>query len=355
VKNLLELLQSLSSNLHAAIWSKNIKEIIAVVEKFHQRKLSIDNAVMAGVTPLFRAIQSKNIDIVKVIINAGASVHSTLPDGRSALDYAKESPDIYNLLTQHQSQNIDSSFLEEQILFIPPDGNCMYNSVLEGYRRLGRDDTPDLSTLREMVYDRIINSTGGEHNEYTHAIEQQLINLIANFPITIENLEDLAGLNLEIYNIIKPYILLYNSGTPVLDSMRQNGAVNQYIETILTSGNWGRDVELSVMSRVLDIEIIIHGPGAPIIVNNAENEHAPSIHLSFTGNHYNLIIHHAMNTHLFNIEEEDEDISYIFPDEEQFISDQILPNDLPVEMLFVATILMVGISLYDNEFFQWYN
>lgn len=353
MKNLLELLDKLSSNLHATILSKKLRDINTVIEEFHHRKLSIDNAIIAGVPPIFRAIQSGDVAIVKVILNAGASVHATLPDGRRAIDFARENPEIYNLLTQHQSQNIDPSPLQERILFIPPDGNCMYNSIIEGYRRLGRDNTPNLETLRERVYDRITTSTGEEHNEYINAIEQQLINLIDSFPRTAKNLEDLAGFNLQIYNTIRPYFLLYDSGIPVLDSMRQNGAVDQYIETILINGNWGSDVELFVMSRVLDIEIIIHGPGSPIVINNAENEHPPSIHLSFTEDHYNLITHHSINANPINMEEED--TSYTFLNEDIIDLDQILSIDSPIAMLCAAAFLMVGISLCDNEYFQWYN
>lgn len=348
----LKLLEKLTFSLHAAIMKGKLEEVIAITKQFQEHDIAIDNAVMAGVPPIFRAIQSGNINIVKAVVEAGATTHATLKNEKTPLDFAQKGTEIYNFLQNYKAEtpNTESS-PSVQILLIPPDGNCMYNAIIEGYRRLGRDDTPDLESLREMVYSRIMRSSDSERNVYIDLLETQLIELITTFPRQIESIADLAGFNLEIYNIIAPYIHLYDSGEPVLDLIRQNRVVNKYIETILTDGNWGRNVELWVISRVLGIEIIIHGPGSPITINNTGNDASPSVHLRFAGNHYDLITYPPSNEP--NIPET-ENATTIFDSNEDIIHvNDIYFHDDHMAIFCVAAIFIGCYSLYDNGYFQW--
>lgn len=353
-----EELEKLSSNLHSAMMRNDLVETTLVINQFLEHRVAIDNAIYLGVAPIFRAIQSGNIDIVRAILNAGASIYLTLINGRSPLDFAVKGTEIYNLLENyksdklplHQNRDIDSS--EEHILFIRPDGNCMYNAIIEGYRRLGSDNVPDLETLREWVHSRVTYSRGEEHEAYIRDLEIQLVNLIATFPRSSYNLEDIAGFNLEIYNIIRPYITLYDSDINVLDSIRRDRAVEQYTKTILNDGNWGRNVELWAMSRVLGIEIVVHTPDFTTRINNTGNEHPPSIHLRLAGNHYDLITHYSANEELLPIVD-DTTIAAQQTEAEIIHLDNIYPADNSMAMLCVAALFIGVISSFDDNYFQW--
>lgn len=347
MKNLLE---ELTSNLHAAIMANNLKELIVIIKLFHQYNIAIDNALLSGVSPIFRAIQSRNIDIVRAIINAGASIYTILRDGRSSLDLAEKDTEIYNLLKQHQ-QNIqnEESSTSEQILFIPPDGNCMYNAIIEGHRRLGLGNTPDLETLREWVYSEITQATGTQRECYINELEMHLISLIATLPRTYQTLADFNGLSIGMYSILQPYLSLYDSGTPIVESIRENGLINRYIDTILANGSWGGEVELQAISRVLEIEIIVHGSGYTTTINNSGSEHPPFISLEHTGDHYNLI------TYLSTPLTEEYTIEPPYPPLELEVEHLENPSseDNSMTMLCIAALFIGCCSLYDNGYFQW--
>ena len=66
------------------------------------------------------------------------------------------------------------------------------------------------------------------------------------------------------------------------------GVVQLYIDMITQDQAWGGDVELGIMSRLLNVQIIVHRPNiAEIIIGTNDGQR---IGLDYNGNHYNLIL-----------------------------------------------------------------
>lgn len=179
-----------------------------------------------------------------------------------------------------------------EILPILPDGNCMYNTIIQGIRRLplgyngNREIT--LAELRKKVAEKIKNApkeATGNNDSFQDYVEVLELQLQAN---VID--QDFAGFSGRILDNLMSLRGL--SDEAVLSGIRERSIVSQYIEMIEQNQAWGGNVELGIMSRILDVQFIIHrrGAAASHIENHTGREDAYAIHMDYTGDHYNLIL-----------------------------------------------------------------
>ena len=185
-----------------------------------------------------------------------------------------------------------------EILPISPDGNCMYNTIIQGIQRLPLNYNGDrgitLEELRREVAARIIKApeeataVSDSFQGYVELLELQLQASVIDQDFAgfsgrmLDNLMSLRGL----------------SDEDILNGIREYSLVDQYIEMIEENQAWGGNVELGIMSRILDVQFVIHrrDAAAPHIENHTGRENAYAIHMDYTGDHYNLIL---SNSHLF--------------------------------------------------------
>ncbi len=247
---------------------------------------------------------------------------------------------LYSLNEQHRI------FFEGTILLIKNNGDCMYNAILEGYRRLELDDYT-LEQLREAVH----NSIYLNQELYIKELEAQLIANIRD--------ADLHGFSPSMQLRLSEYVSMYQTGIEeqnILEMMRQDRIVEQYISSILMNGNWGGNVELGVISRVLGVELIIHrADGLIVRINNSGNDYAPAIHLEYNGGHYNLILDYNAHEIIPPLEDviistEDIFITELLPDSEAEItlSNKVYNSNYSMEICCLF-LLIVGISHYYND------
>ncbi len=177
---------------------------------------------------------------------------------------------------------------------ISEDGNCMYNAVLEGIKILpnydGNQDIT-LSQLRQNIANEINQNIG----DYFDLLVTQIVAAIRD--------QDIVGFIGEVSKDIRSLIIYrcrsidLGSNIDEIDQVVQNrvetqGVVQHYIDMIEQDQAWGGGVELSIMSRLLNIQIIVHRPDMEDIIVGTNNNQI--IELDYNGTHYNLILTKGM-------------------------------------------------------------
>jgi len=189
------------------------------------------------------------------------------------------------------------------VLWVNPDGDCMYNSALAGIRRLPEYEGNRMMSLAELRgrVTQIINDNIGQ---YFDQLNIQIFEAIRD--------GDLRGFRDEILESIKDLgeqrKALVGTDRDELDQnirdfIAQQGVVQQYIEMIQSRAAWGGAVELGIMSEILEVQLVVHRRGGTIDppINNTGNAIAPIVDLDYNGGHYNLILNPGMEMEHFGV------------------------------------------------------
>lgn len=156
---------------------------------------------------------------------------------------------------------------------IPSDGNCMYNAIIAGYNQ-----EITVESLRQQVYE-VIQS---DLDRYIPQLESQFLEILRSGNIQL-------GFSPNVLNIITDIISIEE--TLRLPAIRESNLIESYIATIRQDGIWGGDVELGILSQVLNIQIEINRAGGSIItINNTGDDNALLVNIDQNENHYNLIL-----------------------------------------------------------------
>lgn len=189
------------------------------------------------------------------------------------------------------------------VLWVNPDGDCMYNSALAGIRRLPEYEGNRMMSLAELRgrVTQIINDNIGQ---YFDQLNIQIFEAIRD--------GDLRGFRGEILESIKDLgeqrKALVGTDRDELDQnirdfIAQQGVVQQYIEMIQSRAAWGGAVELGIISEILEVQLVVHRRGGTIDppINNTGNALAPIVDLDYNGGHYNLILNPGMEMEHFGV------------------------------------------------------
>lgn len=157
---------------------------------------------------------------------------------------------------------------------LPSDGNCMYNAVIAG----SSNQEITVENLRQQVFDII----QFDLDIYVPQLESQFLELIrSGSPI--------FGFSDDVLNIINDIANIEESLR--LPAIRERDLVRLYMDTIRKDGIWGGDVELGIISQILNIQIEINRAGGSIInINNTGDDNVLLVSLSLNLHHYDLII-----------------------------------------------------------------
>ena len=404
-----EYLVQLVSELHNAIFSGNCDSVASILIMLPGYRLHIDELVLAGVTPLLRAVSLGNIKITEILIEANSDVNF-IKNGKSILDFAREgsNTEIVKLLSDEIARreelqktlqkefnkdlrdameflykaaldNEDDEFISAAIdieyfrifsllddgnpetktklekihqkalelvdakelnmvpiiLKIPGDGDCMYTASIAGAR-----SEENIQNLREMVA-TIIES---DLVTYRPLLESQWLDII--------RAHDTWGFSRDIVSLINSLEGLDEDSQ--LTYIRENNLVTKYISLIRQNFFWGGDVELGVISIILDIQINVHRPDGRVDgINNTGREDVPVIELSYSGRHYNLITGYRLeeNTDLALEMLEDED--YVVVDGGEGLDAPLIPDYVAQHDVVNSTgaASLAGVSTPGAEFF----
>lgn len=143
------------------------------------------------------------------------------------------------------------------VLPISADGDCMYNSALEGIRRLPGHLGNRMMSLSELR-DKVTQVINDNIEQYRDPLCIQIFEAIRDGDISgfqgnmLESIRDPSN---------QRKVLVSEYLDRLDENIRQNVAnnvVQQYIEMIKSCGAWGGGVELGVVSKVLDVQFIVH-------------------------------------------------------------------------------------------------
>ena len=192
------------------------------------------------------------------------------------------------------------------ILDIEGDGDCVYNSILAGIKRLPAGintdiilpdnthidlNTLDLAQLRSIVANYIEANQG----HYFDLIAFQIADNIRH--------NELAGYPESMRAQMQILANAYNSRQNIqaaeyaIQQFINNGIVGQYINLMRNTYDsglevvWGGAVELGIISEILAIQFYVYRRGGEYY--HIDNTHIDNVHridLDFTGNHYNLVL-----------------------------------------------------------------
>jgi len=172
--------------------------------------------------------------------------------------------------------SIPSSFSVEPIEI---DGNCMFNAALRGVSHSRYQSHVE---LREGVTDYVLE----RFTEYKPLIETLIVRMIMT--------GDLRGITntnfrLELHELLGQrlsYTSSLNIEDAILQGVRNKGLVEKYILLINEDGFWGSDIELGIISSILDVTFVVHRGGREFSVGHSTTN---NVHLRFTGSHYDLL------------------------------------------------------------------
>lgn len=319
-------------SIYNAIIANNYSEVQRIVNQLQINSIDIDELAFKGVTPLLRAIYCDHIELVKLLLEAGSDINKAFKGEKTAFDFAKENPAIHTLLLKHHQEKVNIGYIYP----IDQNGNCMYNAILEGYRRIGftNSDYNNAETLRAAVISVILSS-----QEYIERLESQLIANIRD--------NDIYGFAPDMQEEISALHDALTRG----EKISVSELLTRYINSIGTASNWGGNVELGIINSILGVQIIVHRTdGLVIAVNDSENQDAPEIHLHYDGAHYDLIISATFtkteseissNGYDGDIDTSDEDQEIIPPIENYYYNHYL-------EMAIVA-LLAIGYTMFYDD------
>lgn len=345
----------LTAKLHNAIFADDRTTIEHILSTIVQHNIHIDELLYLEVAPLQRAAFLGKLDLVKLFVKVGSDL-TYQKNGKTAYDYAisnnfhaiaeylqkmqpagdstdSEEEDIQELLQQlteriknHKTKEfidliitLDYSGLldllnsrkheivesvdkirnklvelcDAELLgfvpalgVVPGDGNCMYAACLQSSNR---EET--IKSLRQQV--SLIISTDIE--TYREALESQILD--------IANSVNPLGLSSTFTSEIT-HLRALDQGDRLV-YIRENNLVEQYVTAINEDRFWGGEVELRVLSIILESRIDIVRPGLMFSINNSGDDNAPIIalfHHNDAVGHYDRIIGYNLEVPLLQIE-----------------------------------------------------
>jgi hypothetical protein len=332
---------NLAIQLHNAIFTNDSEAIVSILSTIAANNIHIDDLLYLGVSPLQRAAFLGKLDLVKLFVQAGSDL-TYQKNEKTAYDYAmsnkftviadylqkmqltdsrtdSEEGDLQELLqelteyidncqtkkfidlitTSNYSRLLDLLSSDDKEIVeavastydkvvelcnagllgfipvlsrVPGDGNCMYASCLTA-----ANSEETIESLRQQV--SLIISTDIE--TYRTDLEAQILD--------IANSSNQLGLSFTFASAIETL----RAQDDRLVYIRENHLVEQYVDQIQQDRFWGGEVELRVLSMILESRINIVRPGLVFSINNSGNTDAPLIELYHHNNeigHYDRII-----------------------------------------------------------------
>jgi hypothetical protein len=193
-----------------------------------------------------------------------------------------------------------------QILTIDGNGDCMFNSIIQGLRRIHGAQLPlwarhsTARIIRNRVADEIDRNMGQYFVEITYQLAQNIRDgEFAGYPAVLAD---------EMQRLYEQRSTAFATGVNMqqaednIEQFVHGGAVGQYIDSLRNPGElWGGAVELGVLSRMLGAQFMVYRRhGEFYHIDNTGLADAPRIDLDYTGNHYNLILLPGMESYAFN-------------------------------------------------------
>ena len=246
--------------------------------------------------------------------NSFSSRQVSWPSGYSSsgADYVSNAAFIKKTLGQFdkfkifKTHKIQSEQPIPDILTIKGDGDCIYNSILAGIKRLPDGINIDIILLDNIHID--LNTLNlaqlrGIVADYIEAHQGYYFDLIA-FQIA-DNIRhnELAGYPKSMRDEMQILANAYHSKQNIqavehnIQQFINNGIVGQYINLMRNtydSGQeviWGGAVELGIISEILGIQFYVYRRGGEYYhIDNTQTDNAHRVDLDYTGDHYNLIL-----------------------------------------------------------------
>jgi hypothetical protein len=251
-------------------------------------------------------------------INSFSSRQVSWPSGYSpsGADYVSNAAFIKKTLGQFgkfkifKTHKIKSEQPIPDILTIKGDGDCIYNSILAGIKRLPAGintdiilldnthidlNTINLAQLRRIVADYIEDNQGYYFDLIAFQIADNIRhNELAGYPESMRaEMQILANAYHSRQNI--------QAVERNIQQFINNGIVGQYINLMRNtydSGQeviWGGAVELGIISEILGIQFYVYRRGGEYYhIDNTQTDNAHRVDLDYTGDHYNLVLLPAM-------------------------------------------------------------
>lgn len=195
---------------------------------------------------------------------------------------------------------------------IAPDHDCMYNAILRGYHQIYPQTDIAMEVLRNGVSLYLGNADMDE------LIVSQLLNNVL--------ISDLAGLPESIAIQLAGLIDLHAQGIEdanIADLIREYNLPALYREAVAIRGTWGDNIELGIISELLNVIIMIHNPnGTRITINNAQTANPQIIELEYNGAHYNVITGYIIEEP--NIESISSEYAKIIPVDQSELSQNLI-------------------------------
>lgn len=242
-----------------------------------------------------------------------SSGRASWPSGysHSGTDYISNADFIRNILEKFDKFKIFKAYKikpEQPIpdmLHIDGDGDCMYNSILAGIKRLptevNRDiilpdnthidlNAIDLTQLRNIVANYIEANQGHYFDLIAFQIADNIRhNELAGYPESMRiQMQILANTYLARQNI--------QAVEHAIQQFINGGIVGQYINLMRNTADsgeviWGGAVELGIISEILGIQFYVYKRGGEYYhIDNTHLDNAHRVDLDYTGDHYNLVL-----------------------------------------------------------------
>ena len=289
MRNIMEHFDALHKNFDFASKLEIFKELLSFLTDVEQQIEDRDLELQAkGIAPV-----TQDIDETYVFDSAQrfAAISKILNAHSNKFKFFKK---YTNQSEQHSAS----------ILPINGDGDCMYNSILEGLRRLpdGTNTniilpngtnidmrTINLAQLRGMIADHIEANQGHYFDLIAYQIADNIrANELAGYPVSMR---------VQMQALATAYRLNMQATEQYIQQFINGGIVGQYMNLMRNtygSGQevvWGGGVELGVLSTLLGTQFYVYRRGGEYYhIDLTNHATALRIDLDYTGNHYNLVL-----------------------------------------------------------------
>lgn len=221
---------------------------------------------------LFAAVQLHNDNLFILI------THNLSFDQLNELIYQDSSATIEIINYTKLAFTEGKLILTPIITPIAPDGDCMYMSIITKYNLMHQDQV-DLVSIKKAVADFLTENISLISNQLLQIILDGEFDGVTNETLKLHlmNLSSSFKEELLTQDEIMQLIMLYKLS-------------ELYINAIRKSGNWGDNLQLTIISKLLGFSVVVHNlDGTTITINNTGNDTADEVHLMFNNNHYDLI------------------------------------------------------------------
>lgn len=288
MRNIMEHFDALHNSFDFASKLEIFKELLSFLTDVEQKIESRDAELQAkGIAPVAQ-------DIDKIYDFSSTKIFTAISKALSGHSHKFKFFKKHSQAEQHSSN----------ILSIEGDGDCMYNSILEGLRRLPADANTNvvlpngtnidvrninLAQLRGIVADHIEANQGDYFDLIAYQIADNIRhNELIGYPI---------AMRVPMQTLAAAYRLNMQATEQGIQQFINGGVVGQYMDLMRNthaSGRdivWGGGVELGILSNLLSIQFYVYRRGEEYYHIDLTNQaNVPRIDLDYTGNHYNLVL-----------------------------------------------------------------